>query len=170
MCVVSGCKYCLLKKEDILFETDTSYIVEGSPVFHGHLQVVYKDHVEQITELSPLQFSRFSQDLLRTSAIVKEVFEPDKVNYALLGNWYPHLHWHVYPRYRHEPDFGQPPIIPWKDGDKRVSPARLPVRDQPLSREERGLLMEEFEERFGGVVERDGVPWEHFVLQAESTL
>lgn len=170
MYVVSGCKYCLLDKDDILFETDTSYIVEGSPIFHGHLQVVYKEHVEQVTDLSPLEFSRFSRDLLRAAGIVREVFKPDKLNYALLGNWQPHLHWHIYPRYRHEEGFGQPPVIPWKDGDGRVSPDKVPVRNEPLSQEERGRVMETFQERFGGVVERDGVPWEHFVMQAESVL
>jgi diadenosine tetraphosphate (Ap4A) HIT family hydrolase len=26
------------------------------------------------------------------------VFKPDKMNYELLGNGCPHLHWHLYPR------------------------------------------------------------------------
>lgn len=29
---------------------------------------------------------------------VFNVFKPDKMNYELLGNGCPHLHWHLYPR------------------------------------------------------------------------
>ena len=38
-------------------------------------------------------------------------FEPVKLNFLTLGNWVPHLHTHVLPRYRDDPAPGGP--IPW---------------------------------------------------------
>jgi diadenosine tetraphosphate (Ap4A) HIT family hydrolase len=35
---------------------------------------------------------------------VEECFRPHKLNYELLGNQVPHLHWHVVPRYADDPD------------------------------------------------------------------
>ncbi len=33
---------------------------------------------------------------------------PDKMNYELLGNAQPHLHWHIIPRYKTDPMWGRP--------------------------------------------------------------
>ena len=35
-------------------------------------------------------------------------FRPDKVNYELLGNMVPHMHWHVVPRFRTDPLWPRP--------------------------------------------------------------
>jgi diadenosine tetraphosphate (Ap4A) HIT family hydrolase len=32
-----------------------------------------------------------------------EVFQPVKINYALLGNQLPHMHWHIVPRLQDDP-------------------------------------------------------------------
>ena len=37
---------------------------------------------------------------------VSNIFKPDKMNYELLGNGCPHIHWHLYPRVK-----GDTPII-----------------------------------------------------------
>jgi diadenosine tetraphosphate (Ap4A) HIT family hydrolase len=34
---------------------------------------------------------------------VEQAFRPLKMNYELLGNQVPHLHWHVFPRYPDDP-------------------------------------------------------------------
>jgi diadenosine tetraphosphate (Ap4A) HIT family hydrolase len=39
---------------------------------------------------------------------VARVFESDKMNYSLLGNLIPHLHWHIVPRYWSDPAPGRP--------------------------------------------------------------
>ncbi|ERI91060.1 hypothetical protein HMPREF1982_03425 [Clostridiales bacterium oral taxon 876 str. F0540] len=33
---------------------------------------------------------------------VSNVFKPDKINYELLGNGCPHIHWHLYPRLKRD--------------------------------------------------------------------
>ena len=52
---------------------------------------------------------------------VKKIFKSDKLNFALNGNWINHLHWHIYPRYRVDPDFGQPSSLQWKNEDMSKS-------------------------------------------------
>ena len=37
---------------------------------------------------------------------VSNIFKPDKMNYELLGNGCPHIHWHLYPRVK-----GDTPIV-----------------------------------------------------------
>ena len=39
---------------------------------------------------------------------IERAFHPRKVNYELLGNQVPHLHWHLFPRYDHDPEVLKP--------------------------------------------------------------
>jgi diadenosine tetraphosphate (Ap4A) HIT family hydrolase len=36
------------------------------------------------------------------------VFQPDKINYELLGNMVPHIHWHLVPRFTTDPLWPRP--------------------------------------------------------------
>ena len=35
-------------------------------------------------------------------------FKPDKINYELLGNMVPHIHWHLVPRFATDPLWPRP--------------------------------------------------------------
>ncbi len=39
---------------------------------------------------------------------IEDCFRPHKLNYELLGNQVPHLHWHLFPRYSHDPEALKP--------------------------------------------------------------
>ena len=39
---------------------------------------------------------------------IAAAFRPRKLNYELLGNTVPHLHWHLFPRYDDDPSPGRP--------------------------------------------------------------
>ncbi|MBR9680656.1 MAG: HIT family protein [Candidatus Altiarchaeota archaeon] len=119
------CKFCQIPSEEIITETKTSIIRLGSQLHEGHTQIVFKRHVENIHDLSEEEFIEFSKDLRNAAKAVKIALNPDKMNYALYGNWEPHLHWHIYPRYKNKPDFGQPPHLKWKVNGKRVNPPKL---------------------------------------------
>jgi diadenosine tetraphosphate (Ap4A) HIT family hydrolase len=71
---------------------------------------------------------------------VKQVFRPDNVNYSLLGNWVGHLHWHIYPRYASDPDFGQPMVMHWRVSGERVMPPGVELKEQPLTPDEKKRL------------------------------
>jgi len=61
-------------------------------------------------------------------------FQPIKMNYLTLGNWVPHLHTHVVPRYLDDPAPGGP--ITWSDmfGTEPVDPELLALQAEDLRR------------------------------------
>ncbi|MCB9455783.1 MAG: HIT family protein [Anaerolineaceae bacterium] len=58
--------------------------------------------------LSGEEYMTFCGDLRTASRAIRAAMNPDHMNYELLGNTNPHLHWHVVPRYRTDPRWGQP--------------------------------------------------------------
>ena len=56
--------------------------------------------------LSNQEYHHFSQDLRIASKAIRSAFNPDHMNYELLGNTNPHLHWHIVPRYKTDPRWG----------------------------------------------------------------
>ncbi|TRO62052.1 HIT family protein [Candidatus Bathyarchaeota archaeon] len=144
-----ACSFCKISREEVLWETGTSIIAAGSQFRHGHLKVVLKRHAEDLTELPPQEYSRFCWDMLECARAVQEVFRPDKLNYALLGNWVDHVHWHIYPRYKSDPDFGQPMVMHWLKDGKRVAAPPVELEEKPLTAEEKTRLKRALEATFG---------------------
>lgn len=145
-----NCKFCHLPTSEILFKTPTSFMRLGNQLHEGHLQVIFKRHVENIHDLSESEFLEFSKDFRCAAEAVKTALKPDKLNYALYGNWESHLHWHIYPRYKSDPDWGQPPYLKWKVNGKRVAPPELDMTPSPLNEEEKTRLKTSLSSVFNG--------------------
>lgn len=78
----------------------------------GYCLVVWKHgHVAEPTELGSEAAAGFWRELLAVGRAVETRFDPVKLNYSILGNWVPHLHAHVLPRYHDDPAPGGP--LPW---------------------------------------------------------
>ncbi len=81
-------------------ELKTGYVVLGDiQRFKGYTLFLCKEHA---TELHFLQ-KDFRQDFLEEMSLVAEAvynaFQPDKLNYELLGSGNGvHMHWHIFPR------------------------------------------------------------------------
>jgi diadenosine tetraphosphate (Ap4A) HIT family hydrolase len=50
----------------------------------------------------------FWADVTAVRKAIADELQPAKVNYLTLGNWVPHLHTHVVPRYPDDPAAGGP--------------------------------------------------------------
>jgi diadenosine tetraphosphate (Ap4A) HIT family hydrolase len=74
----------------------------------GYCVLIYREHAAEIHLLPPEAQAAFLRDLVRAGTAVARVFRPDKMNYQLLGNLVPHLHWHIIPRYWGDPAPGRP--------------------------------------------------------------
>lgn len=61
-----------------------------------------------LESLSDEEYATFCADLRTASRAIRSATTPDHMNYELLGNSNPHLHWHIVPRYRTDPRWGQP--------------------------------------------------------------
>jgi diadenosine tetraphosphate (Ap4A) HIT family hydrolase len=99
----------------------------------GYCVVTWRHgHVAEPTELSADDAARYWADVMVVSRTVEREYEPMKMNLFTLGNWVPHLHTHVVPRYRDDPAPGQP--IPWHEiFDDGASDDSLPGRAAQLA-------------------------------------
>lgn len=66
--------------------------------FPGRCLVALTTHVEHLDELDDDQLASFMSDVREVGRAVREVTGASRMNYAVLGNVYPHLHAHVIPR------------------------------------------------------------------------
>ena len=46
------------------------------------------------------EYNKIMQEVYRIEKIMRKTIKPDKVNIASLGNYVPHLHIHIIPRYK----------------------------------------------------------------------
>jgi diadenosine tetraphosphate (Ap4A) HIT family hydrolase len=74
----------------------------------GYCVLVHREHATEFDQLSPEKQAAFMRDLVRAGNAIASVFKPIKMNYQLLGNAIPHLHWHIVPRYYGDPAPGRP--------------------------------------------------------------
>ena len=72
----------------------------------GRTVVVYKRHATELWQLEETERTKFFKDMVIVATALNKVLKPDEMNYALLGNTMPHLHWHLIPRYKTEPTWG----------------------------------------------------------------
>jgi diadenosine tetraphosphate (Ap4A) HIT family hydrolase len=78
----------------------------------GYCIVVWKGrHVAEPTALDPEDAAGYWADVLDVGRAIEAEFRPVKLNFMTLGNWVPHLHTHVLPRYLDDPAPGGP--IAW---------------------------------------------------------
>jgi diadenosine tetraphosphate (Ap4A) HIT family hydrolase len=79
----------------------------------GYCVVIWRHgHVAEPIDLSPSDAAGYWQDVLEVANAIRNEFEPMKLNFLTLGNYVPHLHTHVVPRYRDDPAPGGP--IAWE--------------------------------------------------------
>ena len=71
--------------------------------FPGWTVVVFKRHATELFHLAPTERILLMEDVSRIAKILAQVYEAKKINYELLGNQLPHIHWHVIPRLATDP-------------------------------------------------------------------
>jgi len=87
-----------------VLELTTGYIVLGDYQFYrGYTLFLCKKHVNELHQLSSNFKHQFLKDMSQVAEAVYKAFRPRKLNYELLGNTEPHLHWHLFPRYKNDP-------------------------------------------------------------------
>ncbi len=86
--------------------------LERRSLLPGYCIVVWKGvHVAEVTELDDDAAAGYWRDVVRVARAIEGQFNPMKLNLMTLGNWVPHLHTHVVPRYLDDPAPGGP--IAW---------------------------------------------------------
>lgn len=104
--LVNDCPLCNPKAESVVWQNaDCRVILVDEPGYPGFCRVVWTDHVAEMTDLQPTQQQQLFALVMATERALRSLMQPDKINIASLGNWVPHLHWHVIPRFRDDPHF-----------------------------------------------------------------
>ena|SRR3990172_3945498 len=82
--------------------------------------------------LSAEEYQLFFQDLRIGSKAIRSAFNPDHMNYEILGNSNPHLHWHIIPRYKTDPRWGQPIWEQWPRNEFKLNRHTLEEQEYSL--------------------------------------
>jgi diadenosine tetraphosphate (Ap4A) HIT family hydrolase len=93
-------------------ELETGYVVLGDhQFFRGYTLLLGKVHVPELHDLPCPERQRFLHEMSEVAEAVFRWVRPRKLNYELLGNAEPHLHWHLFPRHADDPRPGGPPWL-----------------------------------------------------------
>jgi diadenosine tetraphosphate (Ap4A) HIT family hydrolase len=74
--------------------------------YHGRCIVAYKDHVNELFEISESEQNAFMKDVSRVAKALNNAFNPQKINLGAYSDKLGHLHFHIVPKYSDGPDFG----------------------------------------------------------------
>lgn len=74
--------------------------------YAGRCVVAYKDHVNELFELSEADRNAFVSDICKVAKAIQLAFEPTKINYGAYSDKLPHLHFHLVPKYSEGLSFG----------------------------------------------------------------
>jgi diadenosine tetraphosphate (Ap4A) HIT family hydrolase len=72
-------------------------------VFLGWTILVLKRHATELFHLVPEERRQLMEEVTDTARALASILNPVKINYELLGNQLPHIHWHIIPRLAGDP-------------------------------------------------------------------
>ena len=100
----------LFEPKNLVFYESRVSVAKLNPdqAFEGYTFLTLKWHEEELYRLADKDRKRFLEDMSLVASALSKAFNPDKMNYELLGNSMPHLHWHLVPRYTSDPMWGRP--------------------------------------------------------------
>jgi diadenosine tetraphosphate (Ap4A) HIT family hydrolase len=109
--MADGCEICeriaKFKPDNphLIAELETGYAVLADNQFiKGYTIFLSKTCVPELHMLLPEVRATFLDEMSLVAEAVFRAFEPRKLNYELLGNGVPHLHWHLFPRCQDDPN------------------------------------------------------------------
>ena len=108
---VDNCRYCS-KGTDIMefvadLEVSTLYITKDQ-TYKGRCILGLNDHKTELFQLDPEELQAFSRDMARAAKALFQDFKPGKINYAAFGDTYPHVHFHLVPKFEGGKTWGAP--------------------------------------------------------------
>ena len=108
----ADCWMCqgLYEPKNLVFYESRVSVAKLNPdqAFEGYTFLTLKWHEEELYRLADKDRKQFLEDMSLVANALSKAFKPDKMNYELLGNSMPHLHWHLVPRYTSDPMWGRP--------------------------------------------------------------
>lgn len=92
-----------------IIELPHSYVtLNRDQYFPGYTLLFTKCHATELFHLDQDVRIALIEEVTTVAQALYAVYAPDKMNYELLGNMVPHIHWHIVPRFRSEPLWPRP--------------------------------------------------------------
>ena len=100
------CVLCALSPDLVLWQNAVCRVImPDESAYPGVCRVILRHHVAEMSDLSLDARQQLMAVVFAVEAAVRRILQPDKINLASLGNYVPHLHWHVIPRWRQDAYF-----------------------------------------------------------------
>lgn len=122
--VSENCTFCEIlhnTKENKTFIAKLNYgslFLHWDQCYAGRCLYISNTHVENYPHIDYNLFINLNTELLLLCKMIKKAFQPDRINYASLGNVVKHFHYHIIPRYKDDPNWGGPP---WPSVEKKLT-------------------------------------------------
>ena len=92
-----------------IIELPHSYVtLNRDQYFPGYTLLFTKAHVTELFHLDRDVRAAVMDEVSSVAQALYTLFSPAKINYELLGNMVPHIHWHIVPRFSSEPLWPRP--------------------------------------------------------------
>ncbi len=102
-------------------ELEHSYLIlNRDQFFPGYTLLFTKNHVTELFHLEREARIGLMEEVSSVAKALYKVFNPAKINYELLGNMVPHIHWHIVPRFASEALWPRPI---WAEAHDELLPA-----------------------------------------------
>lgn len=102
-------------------------------LYHGYCILASRRHAAELSHLDDEARLYFLDEMCTLAKAIETCFKPKKMNYEMLGNQTPHMHWHLIPRYAGDPDARDPIWLPLdRAKDNRTEKQKL--KTGPMSR------------------------------------
>jgi diadenosine tetraphosphate (Ap4A) HIT family hydrolase len=120
-----------LPPEDVVWQFPHSVALLGPWQFYrGYCILVARNHATELSGLDDAGRRAYLDEMCLLAGAIEECFRPHKLNYELLGNQVPHLHWHLFPRSADDPEALKPVWLALdraeRDDDERRRLTALP--------------------------------------------
>jgi diadenosine tetraphosphate (Ap4A) HIT family hydrolase len=104
-----ACELCAEAGGRLVWQNDEARVVlVDDPAHPGFCRVILREHVAEMTDLAEPRRAALMRLVFAVESALRALLPAHKINLASLGNVVPHLHWHVIPRYLHDPEFPSP--------------------------------------------------------------
>jgi diadenosine tetraphosphate (Ap4A) HIT family hydrolase len=122
----SDCPFCLKlaapeshAREDLIWDFPHSVAFLGTwQYYHGYCLLISRRHATELNQLSAAERGGYLEEMCLLARAIEACVKPRKMNYELLGNQVPHLHWHLFPRSADDPDTLKPVWITLDRADR----------------------------------------------------
>lgn len=106
---IQPCDLCMNPGGAVLWRSAFCRVVRvDDPYYPGFCRVIWNDHVREMSDLEASQQAFLMRVVFAVESVVRQLFNPGKVNLASFGNMVPHVHWHVIPRWQDDRHFPEP--------------------------------------------------------------